>query len=74
MDQHCKATTKYLKLCHTQEEITWLDVEIWASIRDKGIHYEKVISQLSLSNPLLARVMSCVAAPEHSQSIPHPMS
>ncbi|KAF8221449.1 hypothetical protein L208DRAFT_1426627 [Tricholoma matsutake] len=38
-----EATTKYFKT-------TWLDVEIrwlWASIRDEGIHYKKVISQLS---------------------------
>lgn len=52
-----EATSKYFKLCRAREEITRLDVEIRrlrASIQHEATHYEKVISQLSSSNPSLA--------------------
>ena len=54
---HHEAMVKYFKLCHAQEEVTWLNIEIqcpWTFIHDKAIYMTQVISQLSLSDPLLA--------------------
>ena len=53
-----EATVKYFKLCRAQEEVVRLNIEIrrlLTSIHDETAHTTQVISDLSLSNPPLAR-------------------
>ena len=52
-----EAMVKYFKLCRAEEELTRLNIEIRrlrTSIHDETIHMMHVLSQLSMSDPLLA--------------------